>query len=1101
MNKRIRMIQSAVAAAIAAISMQSGAFAQGLMENFDTVVGGAPTIVLDGSGFSRIDDWDSGIVGESAFAGTNGNITTLIRAYGLPAGGVGASGAGAIDFEVGSFNVIDQHFSGVAGTGGGVFLAGGAGADTFNFAAWDDNLNDEFAFGGTFDGAVLDGNMSAQGVLAGGNPGGFAQIDVDNVSLNAGGWFAGLQFDIGAFPGAPALLEGGFEGDAAGQRPTTWSNFGSGVFVETVTPRTGAQDLKLYEFNNGQGAGVFQDLPAEPGQVWELDGFVRTNAGDAITGTDNYAVFKIEFRAENDTLLAETELSVINGTSPTDVWIDAPAIQAIAPPNTATVRPLVIYVYPGACQCGVGAVFVDDLTFKLVSGPQPVTLDSFALSADVRGTVDAVGETLGDVQLRIEDNEGNRIQFTTAGTTGWQSLGGALDTGVEADASGTPTPGAFNLLSPNFHVVVAFNNETTPWGTGGTLDLDNLVLTNQNPAGSGFDAGLVFDQISVMETDPSLISLTADVFGDTAGGEYQLKITALDLFDTGLDEDFESVVDTTEIVFLDVAAINATQPNAFSSTAGWSDDIDGEQAFAGISGLVDTVSFTPRAYAHGIDSAGCGGSTHAGELGIESVSTNGAWFGGLNWPGQKLASTDFSQVQLTACIRGLEDPSDPFMLGQGNGFLGPYELRIEDADGDRLYFPMSANGTWQQVGGPLSSATFGTALDGVSNGIFDVDLQDPDSLSYSVVVSFIDPESTWFSGGLLQVDDLFLTPVQASATVAEFVFNGVADGSTFQTIGGALTSSDGPIAVGDLNQGFESATGLPGGIPAPAAIPFDDGLDNEFAFFGTFGDAVVNGGATVGVCGTCGASSSKAVELTISDVPPNTGGWFAGVFLAGVPADLSGDLSQVVLSGEIKGELNGGVLGPYELRIEDADTTALTFRVDADGTFQSVGGPLSTAMTTNADPNASNGVFDYNQATYNVTIAFVGTGSGTDWGQGGKLTIDNLFLTGKDLSNVDEYEVSLTFRNELASWPNGDGQLVIDNLNVSEGASPVSPGDVNCDGSVNGLDVQAFATAILDPGGYAAAYPGCNILNADTNSDSSATAADVASFAALLVSP
>lgn len=1100
MNKRMTEIRWLLTTALACVAIQSVAFAQGIMENFNTVVGGPPTIVLDGSGFARVDDWDAGIVGESAFAGTTGNITTLIRAYGLTAGGVGGSGAGAIDFEVGSFNVIDQSFNNVAGTGGGEFLAGGAGPDTFNFASWDDNLTNEFAFGGTFGGAVLDGNMSAQGVLAGGNPGGFAQLDVNGVTLNGGNWYTGLQFDIGAFPGAGALADGGFENDSPGVPPTTWSHFGSGTFIETVTPRTGAQDLKLYEFLAGNGAGVYQDLPAEPGQVWELDAFLRTNTGDSIAGKSSYVILKIEYRTDNDTLLAESELSVIGGTDPENQWIDATPLQAVAPPNTTIVRPLIVYVYPGGTVGNVGAVYVDDVTFNLVSGPQPVTLDAFALTADVRGTANAAGETLGDIQLRIEDNDGNRIQFNAAGTSGWQSLGGPLNTGVEADSTGTPTPGAFNLLSPNYRVVVAMNNESgNPWGTGGTLDLDNLVLTNQNPAGSGFNAAMVFDQIMINESNPDLVSMTADIFGDTAGGEYQLKITALDVFDTGLDEDFESVVDTTEIVFLDTATIDATQPNAFSSVLGWSPDLDGEQAFAGIAGLVDTVSFSPRAYARGIDTAGCGGSTHAGELVIESVSTSGAWYGGLNWPGQKLASADFSQVELHACVRGIGDPSDPFGFGFP-GLLGNYELRIEDADGDRLYFPVTADASWQQVGGLLSAATFGTALDGVSNGIFDIDPQDPDSLDYAVVVAFTDEASTWFSGGQLQVDDLFLTPVQASVTVADFTFNGVADGSTFQTIGGVLTSADGPGGLGNFDEDIESATGTPGGTPMPASVPFDDGLENEFAFFGTYGNAVINGGAAVGVCGSCGVDGSKAIELTITDVPPNTGGWFSGVFFADLPADLSGDLSQIFLTGDIKGEANGGVLGPYELRIEDADKTALTFSVTADGTFQSVGGPLSTAAVTNADPGTSNGTFDVNQTAYNVTIAFLGTSSGSNWGPGGKLTIDNLFLTGRDLSSVDQYEVTLSFVNELTSWPNGAGQLIIDNLNVLEGA-PATPGDVNCDGDINGLDVQAFATAIVDPAGYATAYPGCNILNADTNSDSSATVADVATFVALLVGP
>ena len=67
------------------------------------------------------------------------------------------------------------------------------------------------------------------------------------------------------------------------------------------------------------------------------------------------------------------------------------------------------------------------------------------------------------------------------------------------------------------------------------------------------------------------------------------------------------------------------------------------------------------------------------------------------------------------------------------------------------------------------------------------------------------------------------------------------------------------------------------------------------------------------------------------------------------------------------------------------------------------------------------------------------------------------------------------------------------------GGNPVTPGDVNCDGQINGKDIQAFVVAVTTPGAYAAAYPGCNILNADTNSNTTADAGDIPSFLALLV--
>ena len=54
--------------------------------------------------------------------------------------------------------------------------------------------------------------------------------------------------------------------------------------------------------------------------------------------------------------------------------------------------------------------------------------------------------------------------------------------------------------------------------------------------------------------------------------------------------------------------------------------------------------------------------------------------------------------------------------------------------------------------------------------------------------------------------------------------------------------------------------------------------------------------------------------------------------------------------------------------------------------------------------------------------------------------------------------------------------------------------DMNCDGKVDGLDIQAFADALLDPIAYAADYPTCNPLNGDFNNDNSVTTADVAPF-------
>jgi hypothetical protein len=59
--------------------------------------------------------------------------------------------------------------------------------------------------------------------------------------------------------------------------------------------------------------------------------------------------------------------------------------------------------------------------------------------------------------------------------------------------------------------------------------------------------------------------------------------------------------------------------------------------------------------------------------------------------------------------------------------------------------------------------------------------------------------------------------------------------------------------------------------------------------------------------------------------------------------------------------------------------------------------------------------------------------------------------------------------------------------------------DVNCDGAVNGLDIQPFVLAILDPDAYAAAYPACDIYNADLNADCVLDTADVTALVSLLL--
>ncbi|MBK8267860.1 MAG: hypothetical protein IPK83_05970 [Planctomycetes bacterium] len=68
-------------------------------------------------------------------------------------------------------------------------------------------------------------------------------------------------------------------------------------------------------------------------------------------------------------------------------------------------------------------------------------------------------------------------------------------------------------------------------------------------------------------------------------------------------------------------------------------------------------------------------------------------------------------------------------------------------------------------------------------------------------------------------------------------------------------------------------------------------------------------------------------------------------------------------------------------------------------------------------------------------------------------------------------------------------------------SSYVAPfkGDLECDCSVDLLDVPAFVSALLDPDAYRITYPDCNIANADINEDGFADGLDIEEFVALLL--
>src|SRR5262245_26608308 len=81
---------------------------------------------------------------------------------------------------------------------------------------------------------------------------------------------------------------GGF--DQGGGSLSSWTRFNntqSNVIAAPITPRSGTHVAKIFGGSNGSPnySGIFQNVPAVAGQVWQADAHLRHNAGDSLVGT------------------------------------------------------------------------------------------------------------------------------------------------------------------------------------------------------------------------------------------------------------------------------------------------------------------------------------------------------------------------------------------------------------------------------------------------------------------------------------------------------------------------------------------------------------------------------------------------------------------------------------------------------------------------------------------------------------------------------------------------------------------------------------------------------------------------------------------------
>lgn len=192
------------------------------------------------------------------------------------------------------------------------------------------------------------------------------------------------------------LTNGNFDsGGLAG-----WNSFGN-AFVQApappqFVPRSAPNLVSM--FGNFSGSfnvsGIFQSFAASPGQTFTIDCWSRHYSGDAMTGVgapnDNWVVMKIAFFDAGNTEIGSAEGTVLDGTSPTDVWIDNAPVSGTAPAGTTSVQALILYLQPAFAG---GAAHIDDVEFfGPPSGPTyPGSGEDLRLATGLGGATPSFG--------------------------------------------------------------------------------------------------------------------------------------------------------------------------------------------------------------------------------------------------------------------------------------------------------------------------------------------------------------------------------------------------------------------------------------------------------------------------------------------------------------------------------------------------------------------------------------------------------------------------------------------------------------------------------------------------------------------------------------
>ncbi|HYG33684.1 MAG TPA: hypothetical protein VEC99_02805, partial [Clostridia bacterium] len=176
-----------------------------------------------------------------------------------------------------------------------------------------------------------------------------------------------------------------------------WQRFNGGGLVATIIDVAGPLEGSAYAsqtWGNGEGSwnGIFQDVPATPGQAFTANGSFLVSSEGPITGSSE-AWLEVQFQNANGNMIGLYRSEHITSNTVTSTWMELQATNIIAfwsdysvvgqakylvaPEGTAKVRYQVTY-HAGD---GGGAVYYDNMNLFLKA---PVTVTASTSGNSIR---------------------------------------------------------------------------------------------------------------------------------------------------------------------------------------------------------------------------------------------------------------------------------------------------------------------------------------------------------------------------------------------------------------------------------------------------------------------------------------------------------------------------------------------------------------------------------------------------------------------------------------------------------------------------------------------------------------------------------------------